>query len=427
MKNKLISKLLISTLALSMIFSGCGNTESRGDNNTEVTADDNSKVKKLKQTMDDDEIEDGLMDFSINLFKESVNADENSLVSPISVIYALDMLSAGANGDTQDEILEILCPGATMDDLVKYSEGFYEKFDNKGKTKFYLANSAWANEERIGNELKQEYVALIDKYLDAKTELIPFDEEGLDIINGWVDKTTKGRIPTILDEIPENAVMYLVNAMTFDGVWNEEYMDHQIDENAQFTNSDGKTEAARMLNSVEKYYLETDKATGFIKYYSGEQFAFVAILPTDEDISLDEFVENFDTDDYKKLMKTKTDDYDVRVGIPCFKYDYSITMNDALQNLGITAAFDEDEADFTPMAVSKNGNIYVKNVFHKTYIELNEEGTKAAAVTAIEMTDKAMVMVDEERYVYLDRPFVYAIIDADTKLPVMMGTVNSVK
>ncbi|MBO5081459.1 MAG: proteinase inhibitor I4 serpin, partial [Lachnospiraceae bacterium] len=241
-------------------------------------------------------------------------------------------------------------------------------------------------------------------------------------------ENTDGMITELLKEIPPDAAMYLINAMTFEGEWSEAYEEYQIREGEVFTNALGEEEEARMLCETGNLYLENDDATGFIKYYEGGEYAFMAMLPKEEG-AIEDYVANMSGEDYIAFYESLTSEYDVVTKLPCFTYSYDLTLNDALKEMGMPTAFTEGAADFSPMVTDPTVNLYISNVIHKTYIELDENGTKAAAVTAVEMTCESCAAEPEQREikeVILDRPFVYAIIDTNTGMPIFMGTVNSV-
>lgn len=414
MKNKLLKCVLVLSTAM-ILFTGCGeakdNQEAKSNNSAE-----------LEKTMDDEDIEQGLTDFSINLFKENLSKDANTVISPISVVYALDMLTAGSEGETQEELLNALCKGADSGDLVIYASEYMDKLD--GKSKFKLANSIWINNGDAAANANEEYVSSMEKYMKAQVTTLEFNDDAKDEINKWVDDSTDGMIKEIIDNIPANAGMYLINAMAFDGEWTTPYEDYQIDEDGIFHNSKGQDEEVTLLHGLEKSFIESDAATGFIKDYKGGKYAFVAILPKDENISIESFMENMTGEDFIELIESETGKYDVYTSIPKFKQEYSVNLNDALKSLGINRAFDLSDAEFKTMASTE---LYVENVLHKVFIELDEKGTKAAAATSVQMSVKSMPDPSQEREVKLERPFVYAIIDKESNLPVIIGAFNSVK
>ena len=174
------------------------------------------------------------------------------------------------------------------------------------------------------------------------------------------------------------------------------------------------------------YYYESDKATGFSKLYDGGKYKFVAILPKDEKSDANTFMAGFTPEDYSKFIGSATREYEVHSKIPKFKNEYDVILNDALKDLGINDAFDPGKADFTGIAHTEE-NMFISQVLHKTFIELDEKGTKAAAATAITMgTASAEAPMKKMKEVICDRPFAYMIVDCENDKPVFIGTVNNI-
>lgn len=219
--------------------------------------------------------------------------------------------------------------------------------------------------------------------------------------------------------------MVLVNAISFEGKWEESYDEDHITEGS-FNAANGEAQTVTFLNDSTSAYYETGLATGFIKRYEGGQYAFLAILPADESVSANEFAANFTAADYEEFINSVSYDYDVYSKMPEFKSDFDFKMNETLMNLGVTDVFDETKADLSGIA-GVPGILYVSRVLHKTHIEVDREGTKAAAATAVTIRTKGVIETAKEtRQVICDRPFVYAIVDTDTMAPVFIGTVNEV-
>lgn len=366
------------------------------------------------------------VNFSIELFKRSLSNGENSLISPASAQFALTMATMGAEGDTQAEMLNVLCPGFTEEELVSYINNLNIMLTQSQRTKFHVANSMWVNEDIIGENLNETYSDSMKNDMNAEAYMLPFDEDAVEEINDWVNENTDGMIPELLKEIPPDVAMYLINAMTFEGKWSDQYSDYQVQDKI-FTNANGVEEDADMLCETGRFYMENDDATGFLKYYEGGEYAFLAMLPNEEG-AIEDFVADMTAEDYVAFYESLTNEYDVKTELPCFSYSYDTTMNDALKNMGMPTAFTEGQADFSPMVTDENLRLYISNVIHKTYIELDQNGTKAAAVTAVEMTAESAAIEEprEVKEVILNRPFVYAIVDTGNGLPIFIGTVNSV-
>ena len=174
-----------------------------------------------------------------------------------------------------------------------------------------------------------------------------------------------------------------------------------------------------MMYGTEHMYLDDGSATGFLKYYADRKYAFAALLPNDG-VSVSDYVASLTGEG---LMNTlhNTQNVEVKTAIPKFESEYSVEMSDILKAMGMTDAFDGTKADFTGLGSLDDGNIFIGRVLHKTYIAVDEKGTKAGAATAVEMSGSSAPL-EELKTVYLDRPFVYMLIDCETNLPIFIGT-----
>lgn len=366
-------------------------------------------------------------DFSVKLLQnnaaEALKKGENVLVSPESVLCALAMTANGAAGDTLSEMQSVLCGDMSLDEFNKNMSEFNQKLTGSDKVKFSIADSIWIrdNAERI--QMKEDFLALNKKYYDAESFLAAFDSKTVQDINGWVKNHTNNMIDKLIDEISDDAVAYLINAIAFEGKWKLQYQDDDIMENQDFTNAAGVKEKATMLVGSEREYICDDKAKGFIKGYEGNRYAFMAILPN-KGVSVSDYLQQLTGEKLLSLYQNRKYNYRVNTKMPEFSYDYSSCLRETLEKMGIHKAF-MGEADFSNMAVTDTGYLYIDEVLHKTHIELDRNGTKAAAVTAVIM-EAAAAVTEKEVNVSLTRPFLYAIIDTETGIPVFMGAVNTV-
>ena len=279
------------------------------------------------------------------------------------------------------------------------------------------ANSVWfTDDERF--TVNDDFLQTIADYYKAEIYKAPFDNNTLRDINIWVNEKTDGMIPEILDRIPPAAVMYLVNALAFEAEWQEPYTEYQVRE-GEFTREDGTKQKAEFMYGTESAYLEDENATGFMKSYKDGKYAFVALLPK-EGVSLAEYTEALDGKALSELLanpKAGT----VYTSIPKFETEYSAEMSDTLKSMGMTDAFDSYAADFLKLGRSDAGNIFISRVLHKTFISVGEKGTKAGAATVVERLDTAADPTEAKK-IYLDRPFVYMLVDCENNIPFFIGT-----
>lgn len=410
---KLIAILLVLAMALGM--TAC----------SQVSANDLMKdvpAKAVDVLPDMDAGAAAAADFGVRLFKTSMEEGENTLISPLSVLYALAMTANGADGETLAQMEQVL--GMDVDNLNSYMLTYLNLLPEAKDYKMSLANSIWFKDDP-NFAVEQSFLQTNADYYGAGAYKAAFDEGTRNDINNWVKEHTDGMIPEIIDEIPDEAIMYLVNALAFDAKWADEYEEHQIRE-GRFTMEDGTRQDVDMMHSEEYTYLEDDLATGFIKYYKDRRYAFVAMLPN-EGVTVSQYVDSLTGEHLRELLNNPQD-VTVFASIPKFETEYGIEMSEVLQEMGMTDAFDWRVADFSKLGTyNVDGmNICINRVLHKTFISVSEQGTRAGAATAVEMVAEGAMEIVEYKEVILDRPFVYMLIDCETNLPFFIGTMMNV-
>ena len=225
-------------------------------------------------------------------------------------------------------------------------------------------------------------------------------------------------IEKMIDTIDPDTVMYLVNALTFDAQWAAKYEKNDVHD-GHFTNYDGTERTVQMLSSEEHTYLSADGVRGFAKNYAGDRYSIVALLP-DEGTDIYDYIGTLDGAGWMKIWNSR-ESSSVKVEMPEFTYSASMRLNDTLKAMGMTDMFDSS-ADFSKLGYSEHGSIYCSVVCQKVFIQVDRNGTKAAAITWGGISDEAAPM--ETRRIILDRPFVYAIADNATGLPIFIGAVT---
>ena len=411
--KKLIALLLVFAMALGLI--AC----------SQVSANDLMKdvpAKAVDVLPDMDAGAAAAADFGVRLFKTSMEEGKNTLISPLSVLYALAMTTNGADGETLAQMEQVL--GMDVDNLNSYMLAYLDLLPETKDYKMSLANSIWFKDDP-NFAVEQSFLQTNADYYGAGAYKAAFDEGTRNDINNWVKEHTDGMIPEIIDEIPDEAIMYLVNALAFDAKWADEYEEHQIREGS-FTMEDGTRQDVDMMHSEEYTYLEDDLATGFIKYYKDRKYAFVAMLPN-EGVTVSQYVDSLTGEHLRELLNNPQD-LTVFASIPKFETEYDIEMSEVLQEMGMTDAFDWHVADFSRLGTyNVDGmNICINRVLHKTFISVSEQGTRAGAATAVEMVAEGAMEIVEFKEVVLDRPFVYMLIDCETNLPFFIGTMMNV-
>lgn len=362
-------------------------------------------------------------DFAIRLLQESLKEGENTSVSPLSVLSALALTANGANGETRTQMETAF--GMSVEELNRFLYSYVEALPQNEDYQLKLANSIWFTaDERFS--VMQDFLQQNADYYGADIYQTAFEKEALQDINGWVKEKTDGMIPEIIDKIPKNAVMYLLNALSFDAKWQEAYKETQVREGV-FTLEKGsvqRTQKVTYMYGKENGYLEDELATGFLKYYKDGKYAFVAMLPKEE-VTVAEYVASLNGTHVKQLLEGKAD-IEVDTAIPKFEAEFQVELSDVLKNMGMQDAFDENRADFSGIGKYDGKEIYINQVLHKTYLSVGEQGTKAGAATAVEMAAKTSLAPEPNKKVYLERPFVYLLIDCETNIPFFIGTMMNV-
>lgn len=414
--KKIISMILTVTLMLSIAVScsGCSSEVKA------VDLMDGVAGKDVAETADLAEGNVQATDFAIRLFQASMEAEDNTLISPLSVLCALAMTANGAREETLSQMEAVF--GMPIEDLNSYIYSYVKNLPQGDAYKMKIANSIWFTEDERFT-VQQPFLQTNADYYGADVFQAPFDQSTVRDINIWVKEKTDKMIPKILDQIPEDMVMYLINALAFDAQWQSTYKEYQV-EKGIFTLEDGKEKKVDFMYSTEYDYLEDELATGFIKYYKNDSYAFVALLPN-EGVTVEEYVSSLTGEQISALLADPGYEM-VYAAIPKFEIEYSVQMKDVLAEMGMTDAFDVAAADFTGIGTSAAGNLYISQVLHKTFISVGEQGTKAGAVTVVAAGDGAAAEPEEPKTVYLDRPFVYMLIDCANNVPFFIGTMMDV-
>jgi len=413
--KKLLSVLLITSFTASM--AGCQNPDT--DDQSIITLSPSAESVEVYKISHDtkESIRFSSADFAINLLKETSNvSSDNVLISPISIQATLAMSANGANGDTLSAMTNVLCGDNTIDELNAYMASYLPNNDM-----ITSVNGIWVSDVINPDSVNQDFIAVNSGIYNAEFRIAKFDDTVVNDINNFVNTNTNGMIPDIVEDLDPLACVVLVNAITFEGKWADEYKDYDVIEGKEFNNIDGSISKITGLISIEDEYCSNENCTGFIKYYENRSYAFMALLPN-EDISLEDFINTLDGEAFLALYDD-AESASVSTMIPEFSLEYNVRLNSALADMGMGIAFSKS-ADFSNM-ISGESDIMIGKVYHKTYITVDRTGTAAAAATEEELDYKSADSSGDPYFVFLDRPFVYAIIDTNTGLPVFLGTVTN--
>ena len=406
---------LVVALVLLLSLPGCGVRAQ------ELTADFEPQV--MDTTTDLTAGGEAVTDFALSLLREERSGSVSVLLSPVSILNALGMVANGASGTTLKQIET--ATGMSLHQLNDFLYTYRMSLPADSKTcKAALANSAWL---RDTFRVEDAFLRSCVNYYSAEVYRSAFDGGLVTDLNRWVSKKTDGMISDLLEKEPgAHTMLYLVNAACFDAKWETPYTKENVRTDGIFTAASGKRQTADYLDSHETIYLSGNNVSGFLKPYDGGKYAFVALVP-DEGVTLADYLRNLTGEHLYQLI---TDHHyaDVQASIPKFTARSELELEEPLRAAGISDLFDVSAADLRGLGSAPSGNtLYVNSVLHKTYLELDENGTKAAAATSLDVNAGAAPPSEDVKTVTLDRPFLYMVVDTHACVPLFMGTVTSME
>lgn len=331
--------------------------------------------------------------FAWNL-NELMPSDKNYMFSPLSIKMALAMAAVGADGDTRDEILKAL----QIEDLNKFNEAsaqFITEYSENEKVRLNIANSLWLNTDYYkGVDFESAFKDTVLKYYQADSEKVN-NANAVETVNNWVKNKTNGKITKLISD--SDFLAYIVNAIYFKGEWARQFS-QDATQKAEFTDRNGKSTEIDFMNMTGSFGYYADDSVQMLRlpYKDGKTSMYVAI-PAGRAADLDKNIEK---------MESKR----VKLSLPKFKTEFDMKLIEPLSQLGIHTAFDKDTADFKNMFTDTPDNIFITDVIHKTFINVDENGTEAAAVTGISFGTTSMPVEPPVEFI-ADSPFTYFIRD----------------
>lgn len=375
--------------------------------------------KKIKLSGEQLQIVDGGNRFGLDLFREVINLDEpseNVFISPLSVHMALAMAWNGAASGTREQMNTALYFPEVSDQQVNegYKKLIHDLLSVDEKIKMDIANSIWY---RQGFGVKGSFLNLNRDYFDAEVSALDFtDPASKDLINAWVARNTNDRIKQIIDEIEPDHVMFLINAIYFKGIWEKEF-EESMTRNRTFNLADGTQKQVMTMEITSDYaYAERDGYRVIELPYGRGNFSMLVLLP-EQGSGLDALIDSLDVEEWNALAKALDHKSEISLQLPRFGFSYEAELKQPLVNLGITQAFAPSLADFSEIT---DKDIYISRVRHKSFVEVNEEGTEAAAVTSVEFR---VTSISEPLTFKVDRPFVFALKEKYTNSLLFIGKV----
>ncbi|MBK9707433.1 MAG: serpin family protein [Acidobacteria bacterium] len=408
-----MSKIAALFASLSLLMSACsgfsGDIFSKDQEPRVVTED----AKRLATASNQ---------FGFDLFRKltAEGKGNNIFFSPLSISLALEMTGNGASGKTLEEMSRTLHLGQmTTDEVNKSALALMKSIKSADpKIELAMANSLWA---RQGVEFKKDFLARNKNNFQAEMTSLNFnDPQAKATINNWVSRSTRGKIPTIIDTIDNQMVLYLINAIYFKGQWKDTF-DKSSTETAPFHLASGSEKPVPMMNRSGSYsYIRGDRFQAVGLPYGKGDFSMLIFLP-DSGYPLKDFLRSFNHEKWERLM-TGFRNNPGTVRIPRFKLSFEKELSGILKSLGMTTAFDAGTADFSKML--DQSNVLISEVKHKAIVEVNEEGTVAAAATSVGIRLTSAI-IDEPFNFVADHPFVIAIRDQRSGAILFMGIVEN--
>ena len=375
------------------------------------TLDDFDRPKEIELSNEEQQWVKGNNDFAFNLFRKA-RGENNSILSPLSITYALGMLNNGAAGQTQQEINNVLGFGeAGADAINNYCRKLLTETNDIDKwgAKTEMANTIFVN-SGLDYELQQGFIDKANQYYDATPTALNFYDDGaLDIINQWSNDKTHGMIPEILNNntFNPNSVSYLLNALYFKGSWTNPFKESDTKEEA----FNGGASVPMMQQDVDLDYTENDLYQAVRLPYGNEGFRMTIFLPR-EGKTIDDVLATMNGNNW---WQTERWVCDVDLKLPRFKTDYTLPLEDIMSALGMPTAFNPGAAEFPYFG---NGGVYIGTMLQKAAIEVNEKGTEASAVTVIGIDYTGL---PEYATFHANRPFFYIISEQSTGCIFFMG------
>jgi serpin B len=360
--------------------------------------------------------------FGLELFQtiREESDEENLMISPLSVSVALAMAYNGANGATKTEMENVLkLNGLTVEEInasYKMLINALQSLDEE--VVFEIANAVFYAD---GFSVKQGFLDVNRQIYDAEVEALNFqDPASVGIINGWVAEKTHDKIEKIIEQLNPLDRMVLLNAVYFYGTWTNEF-DEEGTHNLPFNKTDGTSIEVPMMSKLEKLPYTSNNLFKAIKMpYGNGQYNMAVLLPVGGNNSQD-IIDGFSSSNWKNWMENFEIADRVQITMPRFKYAFETSLNQVLETLGMEKAFLPNMADFSGIS---DEDLYISEAIHKSYIDVNETGTEAAAVTGLVFATTSIGNEPPTVPFYVDRPFVYAITENDTGAILFIGEVN---
>lgn len=347
----------------------------------------------------------------------------NVLISPLSVTSALSLALNGATGKTAQEMYEVLgVAGVSLDQLNRAKFDTMNDIESEDPAiELLSANALWVNK---GTNLKRRFLDSAKNFYKAQAANLDFsDPESVSTINRWVGEKTKNKIKYVIGNLDQKDVLVITNAVYFKGVWKKPFVLRTV-ENAEFRTLNNTRIKMAMMRQCGHYLYHSEQNVQIIELpYGNRSVVMHIILPRNES-DYQQFVSNFTQSQFEALIG-KLKMMQGYIELPRFGITYGASdLSRALKSLGMPTAFDPEKSELTEMASNVEEPLYIRNVWHKATMEVNEKGTEAVAVTAVPVPSAAPNQKREETFdMIMDHPFVLAISERKSKELLFLASV----
>ncbi len=369
-----------------------------------------------------EQVAQGYTDFGFQAFRSLAQEEpeENIFFSGTSLAFALAMPYHGADGETRGEMARMLgVEGLDLEEFNSSNQAWLDALlEGTGETELSIANSVWA---RAGFPFEVDFLERNETYYRAVVESVDFDDPAtVDRINRWVSDETNGRIEEIVEEIDPLDIMFLINAIHFLGEWTTPFPEESTSPRP-FTVPDGSREDVPTMTLRDTLHYHHSEEEGYeavrLPYGEDERFAMYVFLPERES-DLQAFYRDLDAAEWERRLGALSPT-DVELRLPRFTLEYEKELIATLKGLGMERAFDSEAADFTPMTQARD-DVHISQVLQKSFVQVNETGTEAAAVTSVTVS---VTSAPAHPIMSVDRPFFFAIRDDETGTVLFQGQV----
>lgn len=357
--------------------------------------------------------------FAFNMFRE-LDSDKNVVFSPFSIYTALSITSLGAGGATKDEFDKVLNNNLPVE---QFHQSYKDVIDSAsvGSNKFNIANALWLDN---GFQAEEDFLNTSSALFDTHIENLDFQnnpKDSADTINSWIEQNTNGLIKNLLSSssINSNTRMILTNAIYFKGNWEKSFDPLEDSALNFYVTENHPVKTTFMQQDGVFFYYENQSEKLLQLDYKGNSLSLIIVLPEG---NIDNFIKNLSDEEFRSTLRNMKPE-ELNIKIPKFKFSFASDLAKQLSDLGMKSAFTTD-ADFS--GISKSQNLYISDVIHKAYIDVNETGTEAAASTSIGFTTTAFHPKPAKNFI-VDRPFIFAIMDNKTKTILFLGKILNPK